>query len=171
MKCNSRTLFDYIDGRRTLSGVWFQNLTFAGFERSNQPLLSWTLRNGLQRSYGVFSFDTSGWSCRNWPGIGVWGRVASVLERKVFISIYSRRGRAEVESAILKIGKATANSIPATGQEVKISRGYSGKDFGLVNKSIRYLKSHILLNQRFFIATRIFKLNRETGAVLVHTSR
>jgi hypothetical protein len=42
-----------------------------------------------------------------------------------------------------------------------------GKDLGLVDRSVRYLKSHVLLNQRFFIAHQnILNLSRKTEAVL-----
>jgi hypothetical protein len=47
-----------------------------------------------------------------------------------------------------------------------------GKDFGLVDKSVRYLKSHVLLNQRFFIAHQnILNLSRKTEAVLAQYLR
>jgi hypothetical protein len=47
-----------------------------------------------------------------------------------------------------------------------------GKDLGLVDRDVRYLKSHVLLNQRFFIAHRnIFNLGRRTEAVLAQYAR
>jgi hypothetical protein len=47
-----------------------------------------------------------------------------------------------------------------------------GKDFGLVDKSIRYLKSHVLLNQRFFINHQnILNLNPKTEAILAQYLR
>jgi hypothetical protein len=47
-----------------------------------------------------------------------------------------------------------------------------GKNLGLDDKSVRYLKSHVLLNQRFFIAHQnILNLNRGTGAVLAQYAR
>ena len=73
----------------------------------------------------------------------------------------------EVESAILTMGRAAANSIPATGTEPKLVGFIPGKDLGLVDKSVRYLRSHVLLNQRFFIAHQnILNLSRKTEAVL-----
>ena len=42
----------------------------------------------------------------------------------------------------------------------------------MVDKSMRYLKSHVLLNQRFFIAHQnILNLNRQTEAVLAQYLR
>jgi hypothetical protein len=65
------------------------------------------------------------------------------------------------------VGRAVANSIPAVGPEPKLVGFIPGKDLGLVDKSLRYLKSHVLLNQRFFIAHQnILNLSRKTEAVL-----
>jgi hypothetical protein len=86
---------------------------------------------------------------------------------KYFVSIYTEGEGAEVESAILNMGRAAANSIPATGPEPKLIGFIPGKTLGLVDKSVRYLKSHVLLNQRFFIAhDNILNLSRKTEAVL-----
>jgi hypothetical protein len=65
-----------------------------------------------------------------------------------------------------------ATSIPATGPEPKLLDFVPGKDSGLVDKSVRYLRSHILLNQRFFIAHQnILNLDRKTEAVLAQYLR
>jgi len=171
MKCNSRTLFDYIDGAAELYLAYgFQNLTVRRFERSNQPPIIVELYEmaSSEDAYGVFSFERQDEAVGIGQGSEFGGGLLRFWKGKYFISIYADGEGAEVESAILKIGKATANSIPATGQESKLVGFIPGKDFGLVDKSVRYLKSHILLNQRFFIAHQnILNLNRETGAVLV----
>jgi len=65
------------------------------------------------------------------------------------------------------MGRAAANSIPVTGPEPKLVDFIPGKDLGLVDKSVRYLKSHVLLNQRFFISHQnILNLSQKTEAVL-----
>ena len=59
------------------------------------------------------------------------------------------------------------NAISATGPEPRIIQYLPGQTFGLVDKSIRYLKSHVLLNQRLFISHQnILDLSRETEATL-----
>jgi len=86
---------------------------------------------------------------------------------KCFVSVYAEGEGAEVESGILKMGRGVANSLPATGPEPKLVGFIPGKDFGLVDKSVRYLRSHVLLNQRYFIAhENILNLTRKTEAVL-----
>ena len=65
------------------------------------------------------------------------------------------------------MGRAVADSIPATGPEPKLISFIPGKNHGLVDKSVRYLKSYVLLNQWFFIAHQnILNLSRKTEAVL-----
>ena len=65
------------------------------------------------------------------------------------------------------MGRAAANSIPTTGPEPQLVGCIPGKNLGLVDKSVRYLKSHVLLNQRFFVAHQnILNLSPNTEAVL-----
>jgi len=91
---------------------------------------------------------------------------------KYFVSIYADGEGAEVESAVLTMGRTTADSIKEMGPEPKLIDFIPGKDLGLVDRSVRYLKSHVLLNQRFFIAHQnILKLSRSTEAVLAQYTR
>ena len=91
---------------------------------------------------------------------------------KYFLSIYADGQGVEVESAILTIGRTTADLIQEMGPEPKLVDFIPGKDLGLVDRSVRYLKSHVLLNQRFFIAHQnILNLSRRTEAVLAQYTR
>jgi hypothetical protein len=170
MKYNSRTLFDYMDGAAELYLAYgFQNLTVRRFKKPDQPPITVELYEmaSSEDAYGIFSFERQDEA----PGIGQGSEFGGGLLRfwkgKYFVSIYAEGEGVEVESAILKTGRAAANSIPATGREPKLVGFIPGKDLGLVDKSVRYLKSHVLLNQRFFIAHQnILNLNRKTEAVL-----
>ena len=170
MKYNSRTLFDYIDGAAELYLTYgFQNLTVHRFEKSNQPPITVELYEmaSSEDAYGVFSFEKQDEAIGIGQGSEFGGGLLRFWKGKYFVSIYADGEGVEVESEILKMGRATANSIPATGQEPKLVGFIPGKDLGLVDKSVRYLKSHVLLNQRFFIAHQnILNLNRKTEAVL-----
>ena len=74
--------------------------------------------------------------------------------------------------AILTLGRAVADAVRSTGQAPKLIRALPDGKTGLVEKSIRYLHSHILLNQRFFIATQnILNLNPKTEVVLAQYLR
>lgn len=170
MRYNSKTLFKYIDGAAELYLAYgFQNLTVRRFEKSNQPpiILEFYEMASPEDAYGVFSFEHQDEAVRIGQESEFGGGLLRFWKGKYFVSIYAEGEGAEVESGMLKIGGAAANSIPAVGPEPKLVGFIPGKDLGLVDKSLRYLKSHVLLNQRFFISHQnILNLSRKTEAVL-----
>ncbi len=169
-KYNSKTLFSYIDGAAELYLAYgFQNLTVRRFEKSNQPPIILELYEmaSSEDAYGVFSFEHQDEDAGIGQGSEFGGGLLRFWKGKYFVSIYAEGEGAEVESGILMLGRAAANSILATGLEPKLISFIPGKDLGFVDKSVRYLKSYVLLNQRFFIAHQnILNLNRKTEAVL-----
>jgi hypothetical protein len=175
IKYDSKTLFGYIDGAAELYLAYgFQNLTVRRFEKSNQPPIIVELYEmaSSEDAYGVFSFEHQDEAAGIGEGSEFGGGLLRFWKGKYFVSIYAEGEGAEVESGILVMGRAAANSIPATGSEPKLVGFVPGKDLGLVDKSVRYLKSHVLLNQRFFIAHQnILNLNRKTEAVLAQYLR
>jgi Family of unknown function (DUF6599) len=170
MKYNSKTLFSYIDGAAEVYLAYgFQNLTVRRFEKSNQPpiLLELYEMASSEDAYGVFSFEHQDEPVGIGQGSEFGGGLLRFWKGKYFVSIYAEGEGAETESGILKVGRAAANSIPAGGPEPKLVSFIPGKDLGLVDKSLRYLRSHVLLNQRFFITHQnILNLSRKTEAVL-----
>jgi len=170
MKYDSRTLFKYIDGAAELYLAYgFQNLTVRRFEKLNQPPIMVELYEmaSSEDAYGVFSFEHQDEAVGIGQGSEFGGGLLRFWKGKYFVSIYGEGEGTEAESGILKMGGAAANSIPATGPEPKLVGYIPGKDLGLVDKSVRYLKSHVLLNQRFFIAHQnILNLNPKTEGVL-----
>jgi hypothetical protein len=170
IRYESKTLFKYIDGAAELYLAYgFQNLTVRRFEKSNQPPIIVELYDMAcsEDAYGIFSFEHQDEDVGIGQGSEFGGGLLRFWKGKYFVSIYAEGEGAEVESAILTVGRAAANSILATGPEPKLVGFIPGKDFGLVDMSVRYLKSHVLLNQRFFIAHQnILNLTRKTEAVL-----
>jgi hypothetical protein len=170
IKYNSRTLFEYIDGAAELYLAYgFQNLTVRRFEKSDQPPITIELYEmaSSEDAYGVFSFEHQDEAVGIGQGSEFGGGLLRFWKGKYFVSIYGEGGGAEVELAILKMGRAMADSILTMGPEPKLIGFIPGKEIGFVDKSVRYLKSHILLNQRFFIAHQnILNLSRKTEAVL-----
>jgi hypothetical protein len=167
---NSKTIFKYMDGAAELYLAYgFGNLTVRRFERSNRPPIILELYEmaSSEDAYGVFSYEHQDETAGIGQGSEFGGGLLRFWKGKFFVSIYAEGEGAEVESGILKIGGAAANSIPSMGPEPKLVGYIPGKDLGLVDKSVRYLKSHVLLNQRFFIAHQnILNLNRKTEAIL-----
>jgi hypothetical protein len=170
MKYSSKTLFSYIDGAAELYLAYgFENLTVRQFEKSGLPPIIVELYEmaSSEDAYGIFSFEHQDETVGIGQGSEFGGGLLRFWKGKYFVSIYAEGEGVEVESAIIKMGRAAANSILTTGPEPKLVGYIPGKEIGLVDKSLRYLKSHILLNQRFFIAHQnILNLSRETEAVL-----
>jgi len=174
-KYNSKTLFDYIDGAAELYLAYgFQGLNVRKFEKSNQPPVTVEVYEmaSSEDAYGLFSFERQDEAV----GIGQGSEFGAGLLRfwkgKYFVSIYADGGGAEAESAILTMGRATADLIQGIGQEPELVDLIPGKDLGLIDRSVRYLNSHILLNQRVFIAhENILNLSRRTEAVLAQYVR
>jgi hypothetical protein len=167
---NSKTLFKYMDGAAELYLAYgFESLTVRRFEKQSRPPIIVELYEmaSSEDAYGVFSFEHQDEDAGIGQGSEFGGGLLRFWKGKYFVSIYAEGEGREAESGILKIGKAAANAIPATGLEPKIVGYLPGKDLGLVDQSVRYLKSHVLLNQRFFIAhPNILNLSRKTEAAL-----
>ena len=175
LKYDSRTLFKYIDGAAELYLAYgFENLTVRRFEKSNQPPLIIELYDmgSSEGAYGVFSYEQQDEETGIGQGSEFGGGLLRFWKGNYFVSIYAEGEGAEVESGILKMGRAAADSISTQGPEPKLVGFIPGKDFGLVDKSIRFLKSHVLLNQRFFISHQnILNLNPKTEAILAQYLR
>jgi len=170
MNYDSRTLFKYIDGAAELYLAYgFQSLTVRRFEKSNQPPMMVELYEmaSSEDAYGVFSFEHQDEAVGIGQGSEFGGGLLRFWKGKCFVSVYAEGEGAEVESGILTMGRGVSNSIPAAGAESILVGFIPGKNVGLVDKSVRYLRSHVLLNQRYFIAHQnILNLNRKTEAVL-----
>ena len=170
MNYDSRTLFKYIDGAAELYLAYgFQSLTVRRFEKSNQPPMMVELYEmaSSEDAYGVFSFEHQDEAVGIGQGSEFGGGLLRFWKGKCFVSVYAEGEGAEVESGILTMGRGVSSSISDTGQAPKLISFIPEKDFGLVDKSVRYLKSHVLLNQRFFIAHQnVLNLNRKTEAAL-----
>jgi hypothetical protein len=172
---SKEALFDYMDGAAELYLAYgFQRLTVRKFEKSNQPPITLELYEmaSSEDAYGLFSFDRQDEAVGIGQGSEFGGGLLRFWKGKYFVSIYADGEGAEVESAVLTLGGTAADLIQEIGPEPKLVGLIPGKDLGLVDRSVRYLKSHVLLNQRFFIAHQnILNLSRRTEAVLAQYTR
>jgi hypothetical protein len=165
-----RTVFDYIDGAGELFLAYgFRQLTVRRFEKPGQPPLTLERYDmgSAEGAYGVFSFERQEASVGIGQGSEFGGGLLRFWKGRFFASISANGEGAEAEAAILKLERDTAAAIPQTGAVPRVVGLIPGKDAGLVETSVRYVKSHILLNQRLFIAhENILNLTPQTGAVL-----
>jgi hypothetical protein len=175
MKYDSKSVFKYMNGSAELYLAYgFQNLMVRRFGKPNQPPITLEFYDmaSSENAYGVFSFERQDEAVGIGQGSEFGGGLLRFWKGKYFVSIYADGGGAEVESAILTMGRTTTDLIQEMGPEPKLVDFIPGKDLGLVDRSVRYLKSHTLLNQRFFIAHQnILNLSQRTEAVLAQYTR
>lgn len=174
-KYDFKTLFEYIDGAAELYLAYgFQGLRVRKFEKSNQPPITVELyeMDSSEDAYGLFSFERQDEAVGIGQGSEFGGGLLRFWKGRYFVSVYADGGGAETESAILTMGRATADLIQETGPEPELVGPIPGKDLGLVDRSVRYLRSHILLNHWFFIShENILNLSRKTEAALAQYTR
>jgi len=167
---NRRTIFDYIDGAGELYLSYnFQGVRVRRFEKPGQPSIIAELfdMGSSEEAYGVFSFERQDEDAGIGQGSEFGGGLLRFWKGKFFVSVYAEGESPEVEPAILSLGREVANSIKMTGPLPKLISLLPDGQAGLVEKSIRYLHSHVLLNQRFFVANQnILHLSPQTEAVL-----
>jgi hypothetical protein len=172
---NRRTIFDYIDGAGELYLAYnFQGVRVRRFEKPGQPPTIAELfdMGSSEDAYGVFSFERQDEEVGIGQGSEFGGGLLRFWKGRFFVSVYAEGESAEVKSAILSLGRAVADSIQMMGPPPKLINVLPDGKTGLIEKSIRYLHSHILLNQRFFVANQnILNMNQKTKAVLAQYLR
>ena len=172
---DARAIFDYIDGAAELYLAYgFQGLQVWRYEKAGGPpiLVERYELASPEDAYGVFSYEHQDEPAGIGQGSEFGGGMLRFWKGKYLVTVYAEGEGQGVEEAILSLGKAAAQAIPASGSEPQIVRLLPGKEFGLVDKSTRYLKSHVLLNQRFFIShENLLGLSRKSEAVLAAYSR
>ncbi len=172
---DSKTLFTYMDGAAELYLAYgFRNLTVRRYEKPDRPTVTVELYElaASEDAYGVFSCERQDEPAGIGQGSEFGGGMLRFWKGRHFVAIYAEGEGADVESALLAMGRITADAIPMTGPAPKWIAFIPGKDLGLVDRSIRFFRSHVLLNQRFFIAHQnILNLNRDTEALLAQYLR
>ncbi len=167
---NSRTIFEYIDGAGELFLAYnFRGVTVRRFEKAGKPALVAELYDmgSSEDAYGVFSFEREDEEAGVGQGSEFGGGLLRFWKGRYFVSVYGEGEGSEMESTIFSLGKEVAGCIGGSGPAPKLIRVLPDGEEGLVGKSVRYLHSHILLNQRFYVASQnILQLNPKTEAVL-----
>jgi len=166
----AKTVFDYINGAAELYLAYgFLGLKVWRFEKAGAPSINLEVyeQASSEDAYGVFSFEQQDEPAGIGQGSEFGGGLLRFWKGNYLVSVYAEGEGKGVEAAILDIGKVAAQAIPITGPEPRLIQLLPGKEFGQVDRSTRFLRSHVLLNQRFFIAHQnILNLSRKTDAVL-----
>jgi len=167
---DGKTVFGYMDGAAELYLAYgFEGLTVRRYERPGGPPLTVELYGmaSAEDAYGIFTFERQDEAAGIGQGSEFGGGMLRFWKGRHFASIYAEGEGADVEAALLTMGRAVAEAIPAAGPEPGVVGLIPGRELGLIEASVRFVRSHVLLNQRFFIAHRnILNLSRKTRAVL-----
>jgi hypothetical protein len=167
---NRKTIFDYINGAGELYIAYnFNSVKVRRYEKGSQPPITAEVYDmgTSEDAFGVFSFERQDEEAGIGQGSEFGGGLLRFWKGKFFVSVFAEGQGKEAEAATLDIGKAIANSIKSTGPIPKLLGVLPNGKTGLLEKSTRYFHSHILLNQRFFVANQnILNLNPKTEAVL-----
>jgi hypothetical protein len=171
----SRAIFDYIDGAGEVYLAYnFKNLIVRQFNRTANPSIIAELYDmGTSNdAYGIFTIERQDEEAGIGQGSEFGGGLLRFWKGRFFVSIYATGEGPETQQAILSLGRAIAASIRLTGQAPKLINALPDAKTGLVEKSIRYLHSHILLNQMYFVATQnILNLTPKTEVLLAQYLR
>jgi len=172
---DGRTVFDYIDGAGEMFLAYgFEQLSVRRFEKAGQPPLTLECYRmaSPEAAFGVFSFERQGEGIGIGQGSEQGGGLLRFWKGRYFVSIFADGEGPEAEQAILQLGRLTAATIQEEGDPPRVVALIPGPEAGLVETSVRYLTSHILLNQRLFIAPdNVLALSREVGVVLAQYGR
>ncbi|MDZ4165197.1 MAG: DUF6599 family protein [Smithellaceae bacterium] len=167
---NAKTLFAYMNGAAELYLAYgFQHLTVRRYEKPDRPAITVELYEMASSAdaYGVFTFERQDEPAGIGQGSEFGGGMLRFWKGRYFAAVYAEGEGAEVVSALLAMGRVTADAVFETGPEPEWIALLPGRNFGLVERSVRFFRSHVLLNQRFFIAHQnILNLSRQTEALL-----
>ncbi len=172
---NSRMLFDYMNGAAELYLAYgVQTLDVYQWTRSGHPSVTMEIykMGSPEDAYAIFSFERQDEDAAIGQGSEFGGGMLRFWQGPYFVSIYGEGEGEDLKAAILRLGKEVAQSIPRSGAPPRLIHALPDAKSGLIPKSIRFVRSHVLLNQRYFIANRnILNLNPQTEAVIAQYLR
>ena len=118
-------------------------------------------------SSGLFSFETDDPGADIGQGSEFGGGLLRFWKGRYFVSVYGDGQGADMEAATLNLGRTVAGAIKETGRQADILEFLPPGDAPYAKGRTWYLHSHILLNQRFFIAhSNILKLAADVEVAL-----
>lgn len=167
---NSNTIFQHMNGAAELYLAFnFRELKTTKFEKHARPSIIVEVYEmaSSEDAYGVFTFEQQD------PGAGIGqgsefgGGLLRFWKGRYFVTIFGEEPGVDIEEAILIIGRRIDASIRDSGNPPKIIGYLPDKALTFTKKDAWFLRSHIHLNQRFFVArTNILMLTQDGEAVL-----
>lgn len=167
---NSSTIFKYMNGAAELYLAFnFRGLKTTRFEKSGGPSIVVEVYEMAvpEDAYGVFTFEQQDPEVGIGQGSEFGGGLLRFWKGRNFVTIFGEEPGPDIEEAILVFGRRIAATITDSGNPPKILGYLPDKTLPFTKKDAWFLRSHIHLNQRFFVArANILMLSPDVEAVL-----
>jgi hypothetical protein len=164
------TAYKYMNGAAELFIAFnMRTLTVVRYEKPGQPAVTLEIFGmaSPEDAYGLFSFESDDPKGSIGQGSEFGGGLLRFWKSNYFVSVYGDGPGAAVEAATLSLGRRIASSIKETGNPPKILAFLPDGLRQFAKNQTWFLHSHILLNQRFFIANEnILNLAGDVDAAL-----
>jgi hypothetical protein len=167
---NTKTIFQYMNGAAELYLAFnFRGLKTTRFEKSGGPSIVVEVyeMGSPEDAYGVFTFEQQDPETGIGQGSEFGGGLLRFWKGRNFVTIFGEEPGPDIEEAILLLGRRIAATITDSGNPPKILGYLPDKTLPFTKKDAWFLRSHIHLNQRFFVArANILMLAPDVEAVL-----
>jgi hypothetical protein len=167
---DSKTAFKYMNGAAELYLAYnLRQLTVLRYEKPGRPSITTEFfdMGSSEDAFGVFSFEQQDIDAGIGQGSEFGGGLLRFWKGRYFVSIYPEEPGNDVENAIPDIGRQLSSVIKETGNAPRLLAYLPDKGFTFTEKKTWFVRSHILLNQRFFISHQnILSLSPDTEAAL-----
>jgi hypothetical protein len=167
---DTTTAYTYMNGAAELFIAFnMQTLTVIKYEKEGQPPVTLEIYKMASSAdaYGIFSFESDDPKGSIGQGSEFGGGLLRFWKGKYFVSVYGDAPGESVEAATLGLGESVASAIREKGEPPKMLVLLPARLEKSEKKQAWFLRSHVLLNQRFFIAyDNILKLSADVEAAL-----
>jgi hypothetical protein len=169
------TVYGYMNGGAEFFLAYrMKELAVGKFTKPGRPAITTEVyrMGSSQDAYGVFNFEQQD------PPAGVGqdsefgGGLLRFWKGSYFVSVFGEDSAPDVDAAVLNLGEQIARSIQESGDRPSLLGTLPQPEPSFATRRTWYLKSHILLNQRFFISHQnVLNLGPSVEAVLARYAK
>jgi len=167
---DSKTAFKYMNGAAELYLAYnLKYLTVLRYEKPGRPAISAEFfeMGSSADAYGVFSFEQQDPDAGIGQGSEFGGGMLRFWKGRFFVAIYGEESGPDMDKTILTLGHKLASAVKETGSPPKLLTCLPDKGSVFTRRKVWFVRSHILLNQRFFISHQnILNLSPDVEAAL-----
>lgn len=167
---DSRTAFKYMNGAAELYLAYnLKHIDVLRYEKHGKPAISAEFfeMGSPADAYGVFSFEQQDSDAGIGQGSEFGGGMLRFWKGRFFVAVYGEESGPDIDKAILALGHKLASIVKDTGNPPEILACLPDKGSGFFVKKVWFVRSHILLNQRFFISHQnILNMSTEVESAL-----